>query len=728
MRIIQISFLIFGFLTVSQCTTVSEISDVGLRAPDASKAATHSRKADHATSILNRYRESQQLALSGRSEEACAGFQNISIDSSIPEAVRFLTQVRAAAVCAPSAQVNLPSPAPKWLSEEIAKSKLVIAERTSDFISQADAMIELASFEKTQKLRIERVKRSLDVLNDLPTAVKRTEAARNARQRAYAKLVELAPRYYLQHPDAVPVAPSLLSLAHDLRSARKFDEARRIYKRIANDKRQTPAERLKALDGLRMTYKLQLRTEEFLRASRTWLNFAKTHFLKPGLKRRDASLVRTYVDTGVLYARAIWTDHRPSDALRFLEDLESTVSKTLPTLSLHESALVRARIAEERGEFERMHAILSKIDISKLPDRATKAKILWFLGWNQRRLPGRQETALATLEEANQFEDSHGSLTRNMYWIARLKRDIGRKGEADKLFDELAEFSHFGYYGILAHYELGKPFDPLPDPNNFYDPRSRSPLPDDLRVPTDWFIALGELEVGRKFLEAYPQSEVWSSSHSIERKEAQLQLMARLELYIQATIRMEELAPEDRVRILRKSPWLLFPLPFESRIREEASRQGLDPALIYSIIRQESLFNTFARSHADAFGLMQLIPEVAAVAAGRLGLSLSSPDDLYDPDFNIPLGTVFLKDLFQKYGGRFVLSVAAYNANDRAIQGWLRTRMRPDPIEFIEEIPYEETRTYVKLVLRNFVTYQRRLNNQSITFPEWTLRINSVSN
>ncbi len=729
MRIIQFGFVILGFVAVSRCTTVSEISDLGLRAPNASRAQSSeaSKQTDHATTVLNRYRESQQMAMSGKTDEACTGFLAIFQDDSIPEAVRLLAQVRGAATCPPE-KASLPTNPPKWLAEETAKAKIALAEHAHDPILMAEALREIAGFEKTQKLRLDRATKALEILSSLPPGLRQTPAAQDAVLQTQAKLVEIAPRYHLQYPKAATNAPTPMALAQDLRSARKFDEARKLYQSIARDRKQSATERLKALDGYRMTFKLQLRTTEFLQATRAWLAFANKQFLQPGLKRRDTNLVRTYVDTGVSYARAIWTDHRPSDALKYLEDMEAKIAKTFPAFSLHESVLVRARIAEERGEFQKMHDILAKLDIEKLPDRATKAKILWFRGWNLRRLPGRQEMALAILEQANKYEDSHGSLTRNMYWMARLNRDLGRKDIADKIFSELGEFSHFGYYGILAHYELGKRFDPLPEANVSYDPRSRSPIPDDLRVPTDWFIALQELEVGRRFLEAYPTREVWNSTFSIERKEAMLGLMARLELYIQATIRMEELSPEDRVRILRRSPGLLFPLPYESRIREEASKQGLDPALIYSIIRQESLFNPFARSHADAFGLMQLIPEVAAVAAGRLGLKLSSPDDLYDPEFNIPLGTVFLRDLFQKYDGRFILAVSAYNANDRAIQGWLRTRMRPDPLEFIEEIPYEETRTYVKLVLRNFVTYQRRLNSQAVAFPDWTLRLQPVSN
>jgi soluble lytic murein transglycosylase len=140
-------------------------------------------------------------------------------------------------------------------------------------------------------------------------------------------------------------------------------------------------------------------------------------------------------------------------------------------------------------------------------------------------------------------------------------------------------------------------------------------------------------------------------------------------------------------------------------------------------MRQESAFNPLARSSADAFGLMQLLPRVAKSSALKNNIPLNQDADLFKPHVNIPLGSAHLSDLWEKYNGQFILAVASYNASEKAIQNWLSTRYRGDSLEFIEDIPYEETRSYVKLVMRNLVFYQRIYATEPIPFPEWCLEI-----
>ena len=103
-------------------------------------------------------------------------------------------------------------------------------------------------------------------------------------------------------------------------------------------------------------------------------------------------------------------------------------------------------------------------------------------------------------------------------------------------------------------------------------------------------------------------------------------------------------------------------------------------------------------------------------------------DDLYKPQINIALGAAHLRELFDKYNGMMIPTIASYNASESAIRGWLSTRYRGDSIEFIEDIPYEETKTYVRLVLRNFVYYQLLTSESlAIGFPEWTLNLDKSS-
>jgi soluble lytic murein transglycosylase len=118
------------------------------------------------------------------------------------------------------------------------------------------------------------------------------------------------------------------------------------------------------------------------------------------------------------------------------------------------------------------------------------------------------------------------------------------------------------------------------------------------------------------------------------------------------------------------------------------------------------------RSWADAFGLMQMIPEKAIELSHKYGIPYRDYNDLYNPEINLEMGTALLKDLRAKFNYKFVQSVAAYNASESVIAVWEKERFNGNYFEFIEMIPYEETRNYIKLVFRNFITYKRITNHE----------------
>lgn len=732
--ILTVSLAVGTIFSSSRCTTVSEQSDVGLRAPSArSVAAASSRDLvsieDPAVLTVVRYQAAMRAMNSNQPLAACEGFRSIALDSSsqLPEPVRLLAHFRALPVCPLDRQLPVIE-SPQWLAELAVRGRLSNLRLGPDSKALASALREVAPFEKTQKLRVERLTEALEILAKVEAREPQNQNVKNEIAATTALLVSFAPRFArgLKHDDPSVSQLDALAIPNDLRNAREFDLARGLYLEIAQDLERTDIERLRALDGIRMAYKLQRRTPEFIEASKHWQRFAADYFLKPGKRKNDPVLLKTYLDTRIQYARAIWTDHRSQEAKRILLQTEKQIGKSI---SVHESALIRSRIAEESKNYAESESILRSIAIDRLPDRATKARFLWYRGWNLRKIGTRDSLreAVSILEQAQTFEDRHTDLTRNMYWTARLHKELGEPEKARRLFSELADLSQFGFYGIIAQRELALPFVPFnSEINRDYDPLDRSPLADVVRVPSDWFAALGEFETGRRYLDSFPAKTVWDSAWSLSKKEAALEQLARLEQHTAVSARIDGLTPDERKTLLAKRPEFLFPLPYQARILEETARHELPPALIYSIMRQESLFNPFARSPADAFGLMQLIPENAKTAAKSLGLKLEGPEDLYDPDKNIALGTYFLKNLFKKYDDQFIFAVSGYNANDRAIQGWIKTRLRPDPLEFIEEIPYDETRLYVKLVIRNFVIYQRRLSSTPVEFPEKLLNINQT--
>jgi soluble lytic murein transglycosylase len=118
------------------------------------------------------------------------------------------------------------------------------------------------------------------------------------------------------------------------------------------------------------------------------------------------------------------------------------------------------------------------------------------------------------------------------------------------------------------------------------------------------------------------------------------------------------------------------------------------------------------------------LPSVAKELARGTDVPYAEAEDLFDPEINVPLGAKEIKSLLSKYDQQYILAVAAYNASGSAIRGWLKTRFRPDALEFIEEVPYDETRAYIKLVLRNYVFYKRLNQSEGpVQFPEEWLRL-----
>jgi len=152
---------------------------------------------------------------------------------------------------------------------------------------------------------------------------------------------------------------------------------------------------------------------------------------------------------------------------------------------------------------------------------------------------------------------------------------------------------------------------------------------------------------------------------------------------------------------------LLFPFPYRSLIEKHARRHNLDPFLVAGLLRQESEFNPGAVSPARAYGLAQILPSQGRLLARQLKLPRYRTSMLFQPDFNLRLGTYYLRTLLDKYGGRLEAALAAYNAGPNRLEQWLSWGSFEDPAELIETIPFTETRTYIQAVLRNAEIYRR---------------------
>ncbi|HEX3102622.1 MAG TPA: lytic transglycosylase domain-containing protein, partial [Pyrinomonadaceae bacterium] len=165
-----------------------------------------------------------------------------------------------------------------------------------------------------------------------------------------------------------------------------------------------------------------------------------------------------------------------------------------------------------------------------------------------------------------------------------------------------------------------------------------------------------------------------------------------------------QMFPEE----MGREEWgFFYPLTNWSDIQKWSAARGLDRYQVAGFIRQETVFSTRAKSPANAYGLMQLLLPTAKTVARSYGASMtpSSPEDLYNAALNIELGTAYMKDQFTKFG-RIEYVAVAYNAGPGRVPQW-RATLPADMDEFVEAIPFKETKQYVQGIIRNSAQYRR---------------------
>ena len=151
----------------------------------------------------------------------------------------------------------------------------------------------------------------------------------------------------------------------------------------------------------------------------------------------------------------------------------------------------------------------------------------------------------------------------------------------------------------------------------------------------------------------------------------------------------------------------LFPLPYQKDLVQNAKLQNLDPYIVAGLIRQESEFNPAAISRKSAYGLTQIMPPTGRELAKRHGVRKFKTGMLLQPAINLQLGTRYLRALLDQWGGHWAETLASYNAGKSRVNEWITWDNFREPAEFIETIPFTETREYVQAVLRNAAFYQR---------------------
>jgi soluble lytic murein transglycosylase len=294
----------------------------------------------------------------------------------------------------------------------------------------------------------------------------------------------------------------------------------------------------------------------------------------------------------------------------------------------------------------------------------------------------------ATIEAMPPEQQQQGAWT---YWLGRALQAQGRKEDGEALFRRIA--SQNSFYGQLAMDELGMQVT-IP-------PAAVPPTPAELAQAS----ANPGFKRALKFFAMRMRFEGtrewnWTVSNFNER-----QLLAAAEYARQNAILDRMVNTSERTRT-EFDYTQRFPAPHDDILQPTAQNLGLDRAWVYGLIRQESRFITDARSGVGASGLMQVMPSTAKWVAGKIGLSDYAHDMLHDIRTNITLGTNYLNMVLGNAEGSQVLATAAYNAGPGRARTWRGLLDAPmEGAVFVETIPFEETRTYVRNVMSNATNY-----------------------
>jgi soluble lytic murein transglycosylase len=291
-----------------------------------------------------------------------------------------------------------------------------------------------------------------------------------------------------------------------------------------------------------------------------------------------------------------------------------------------------------------------------------------------------------------------------IYWQARALLALqgpGHDEQARALLQRIA--GHGGFYEQLAQEMLGQAtmLPPAPDPLSAAEKAAARHNPGLQRAL--WAIANG--------LRAEGERE-WNYTTNLHQRGGMgdRELLAAAELACQHQVWDRCISASDRTKAEIDFSQR-FPTPHREQVVRRAREVGLDPAYVYGLIRQESRFITQARSGVGASGLMQVMPATAAWTAKRIGLRDFKPEQITERDTNIALGTAYLKLALDDFEGSMAMAAAAYNAGPGRPRTWRNGPVLEAPV-WIENIPFTETRDYVKKVLANTNNYAVLLSGQ----------------
>jgi peptidoglycan lytic transglycosylase len=416
-----------------------------------------------------------------------------------------------------------------------------------------------------------------------------------------------------------------------------------------------------------------------------------------------------------LLAEVAWA----SDQNDFFYQTVDQLRQTAPTSSWLESALLSvANLHLVHHEYDQALDAFRELQ-QRFPKGAKASYAHWKAAWLTLRM-GRNDEAKKLIEEQIAAYPAGNEANAALYWRARLAEEDNDPPMARAFYQKLSDRYRNYYYAELARERLKK----LPagsDPPGQYPLLDRipplehgdkitlaEPPPDDLHYQKAKLLGNGGLiDLAVRELDkaaSDDQDRSWAPAETA-------QLYIDTGHYDRAIEVMKRSVPSyfavDLPTLPREYWEALFPRPYWSDLKKFSVANGLDPYLVASLIRQESEFNPIAVSRANAVGLMQLLPRTGKLVAHQVSMKRYSASQLYTPTVNLELGTRYFRGMVDQFGGSFEQALAAYNAGTDRVEEWMGQGKYRDMAEFVESIPFTETREYVQAIMRNASVYRQ---------------------
>ncbi|MBK8013145.1 MAG: transglycosylase SLT domain-containing protein [Deltaproteobacteria bacterium] len=440
-------------------------------------------------------------------------------------------------------------------------------------------------------------------------------------------------------------------------------------------------------------------------------------------KKEEEALLRALCSTGAPFderpqalfrlGRIYLGADRDDDAIRAFDELKATYPSTP---SAAEGEFLAGWIPYNAGNYaEATRRMLAFADARRRSSK--RADALWFAGWAQYRAEQHDE-ARAIFERLGREHAKSPLAAHAEYWMGRIAHNRKAFDEARGHYREVLRLAPLSYYGFLASQRLGS----LKERVVFTPP----PM---IRTPTTIAEAIALLGPQRPLgvdravalLKAGLTRQAMTELAEVNRFLRSFKDPAGASRVVEI---LKALGADDQafrvaLRYTKDSRALLrgdinlwttwryaYPNPFAKAVESAASVHKVDPSLVLAVMRSESQFVPWAKSPVGARGLMQLMPATAREIGRRAPSGRAHARNFRAPASNIWLGTWYLSQLLERYQGQGALAIGAYNAGPRAMDRWLQGAANKDLDEFVESIPYKETRRYVRRVLEVRLIYE----------------------